>query len=54
MTANTLPLLHPEEHAAVEKIVGRKLSNDEAQMLLREATIAGAFDRWMEGKRDGR
>jgi hypothetical protein len=45
---DTLPILHPEEHAAVEQIAGRKLSNDEAQILLREATIAGAFERWIE------
>jgi hypothetical protein len=48
---DTLPLLHPEEHAAIEKIAGKPLTNDEAQILLRDATIAGAFERWMEGKR---
>jgi len=45
---NELPILNPDELHAVEQIVGRKLTNEEAQLLLREATIIGAFDRWME------
>ena len=45
---DSLPLLHLEERAWVEKIVGRKLSDQEAQILLRQARVAASVNRWLE------
>ena len=48
---NTLPELHPEELAWIEKLAGRKLSNDEAQELIREKHIWDAWMNWVEGNK---
>ena len=45
-----LPMLAPGEHAMLERYVGRPLSNEEAQILLREVTIIAAFNAWISGK----
>jgi hypothetical protein len=42
-----LPLLTLDEKSWVEKLVGRPLSNDEAQELIHNATLEAAFERWM-------
>lgn len=38
------PKLHPEEHAWIEGIIGRTLSNEEAQALLREAKLTASWE----------
>jgi hypothetical protein len=45
-----LPLLHPAEHAWVERMVGRKLTNEEAQDAIRGASIAASLNYWVDGK----
>jgi hypothetical protein len=42
--AEPLPNLAPEEHAWIERVVGRSLSNDEAQLLLREAKLTASWE----------
>lgn len=44
----SLPQLDPREHAEIERLAGRRLSNDEAQALLHEATIFAAFEFWLQ------
>jgi hypothetical protein len=47
------PKLAPEEHAWIEQLVGRTLSNEEAQMLLHEAILAASWN-YIQAKRDGK
>ena len=47
---DTLPLLHPDEHRMLERFLERHLTNDEAQIILHDATLAAAFNRWLEEK----
>jgi hypothetical protein len=42
------PLLHPEEHAELEKRIGRKLSNDEAQELMHELKLWDMFQSYVK------
>jgi hypothetical protein len=45
------PKLDPQQHALMERFVGHKLSNDEAQQLINETVIRGTFKRWaLEGR----
>lgn len=46
-TADDMPVLNPEEHAFVERAVGRTLTNEEAQIALRAATLYAAFEHWL-------
>jgi hypothetical protein len=46
-----LPTLNPEEHAFVEKYMGMRLTNEEAQLALRSATLEAAFEHWSSGKK---
>jgi hypothetical protein len=46
-----LPELNPAEHAFVEKYMGMKLTNEEAQLALRSATLEAAFEHWSSGKK---
>lgn len=48
--SHDLPPLAPEEHHWIEERVGRKLSNTEAQLALRDAKLTGAFNVWAEGR----
>jgi hypothetical protein len=48
--AEETPTLDPREHEWIEKLVGRKLSNEEAQWELRAATVDAAVRYWAEGK----
>ena len=43
-----IPLLAVEEHAAMERIAKRPLSNEEAQLLRRELVLIGAFEDWLD------
>jgi hypothetical protein len=45
------PLLAPEEHAWIEEITGKKLSNEEAQMLIREATLNASWEAIYDKRR---
>jgi hypothetical protein len=38
------PALHPDEHAWIEQLVGRALTNEEAQALLREAKLTASWE----------
>lgn len=38
------PQLAPEEHAWIERLTRRTLSNDEAQSLLREAKLTASWE----------
>ena len=38
------PRLAPEEHAWIEEMTGRTLTNDEAQSLLREAKLTASWE----------
>ena len=38
------PKLHPDEHAWIEQLTGRTLSNEEAQSLLREAKLTASWE----------
>lgn len=40
-----LPQLHPSEHEWIESRVGRKLSNEEAQIALRNAKLEASLNR---------
>jgi hypothetical protein len=45
---STLPLLHPKELAELSNLARRSLTNDEAQLLLREVTIFNAWEHWID------
>jgi hypothetical protein len=45
-----MPTLHPDELRWVERMVGRTLTNDEAQMELRAASIDAAVRYWADGR----
>lgn len=47
---NETPLLNAQEHAELEHFIGRKLTNDQAQMLLKDAILEAAFNVWAERK----
>lgn len=49
--SHDLPALAPEEHAWIEEHVGRTLTNEQAQLALREAKLTGAFNVWAEGRK---
>lgn len=51
LTAEELPLLNVEEHAFIEKMAGRTLTNTEAQILLRAASLEAAFNTWVDGRK---
>jgi hypothetical protein len=42
------PHLNPDEHSMLERYAGRKLTDREAHLILRDAKIEGAFNRWLE------
>ncbi len=44
------PLLAPEEHAWIEQLTGKTLTNEEAQTLLREAKLTASWED-IHGKR---
>jgi hypothetical protein len=44
-----LPKLHPEEHASLEKLAGRKLSTKEAQTLRRKKLEEHAAHEYVYG-----
>jgi hypothetical protein len=41
-----VPLLNPKELAWIESKVGRKLTNEEAQEIIRQGTIDAAINYW--------
>jgi hypothetical protein len=49
-----LPTLHPDELAELQRIAGRSLTNDEAQLLLRKITIEAAFNAWLLEEKCGK
>lgn len=49
--SHDLPMLDAAEHRWIEERVGRTLSNEEAQLALREAKLTGAFNVWAEGRK---
>ena len=51
MIAEDLPKLDPEEHRFVEQLMGRTLTNEEAQILLYTATLKAAFETWLQGRK---
>jgi hypothetical protein len=46
MSENTLPTLNLSELEWAEKLLGRKLTNDEAQELIHKATLEAASEFW--------
>lgn len=48
---NEIPKLHPAEHAWIEQLTGKTLTNDEAQALLREAKLTASWED-IYGKRN--
>ena len=50
MQAEALPLMHPDEIAVLESLVGRPLSNEEAWTLLTDAILDAAFNVWAEAR----
>lgn len=49
---DALPLLDAEEHAWIEERVGRRMTNEEAQLALRDAKLAASWE-WEHAKREG-
>lgn len=49
--SHDLPTLALEEHAWIEERVGRRMTNEEAQLALREAKLTGAFNVWAEERK---
>ena len=43
-----MPMLDPAEHAIIETAVGRELTNTEAQLALKDATLFAAFEHWLK------
>jgi len=43
-TAENSPLLAPEEHAWIEQLTGKTLTNEEAQTLLRAAKLTASWE----------
>ena len=48
--ASNLPLLTPEEHLDMERRIGYRLTNDQAQILRRELAVWEAWMAWCEQK----
>ena len=46
------PMLAPAEHQWVERMVGRHLTNEEAQSAIRAASVEAAVRYWSDGKVD--
>ena len=51
MSENTLPALNLSELEWIEKMTGRKLTNDEAQEILHSATLDAALEFWSRPER---
>lgn len=49
-----LPALAPAEIAWVETYIGHKLTSDEAQLLLQDASLVAAFNVWLQEKSSAR
>jgi hypothetical protein len=47
-TQENWPPLHPDEKTMLEDYAGKKLTEEEAHRMLRDAKIEGAFNRWLE------
>jgi hypothetical protein len=45
-----MPPLHPAEHAWVERMCGRRMTNEEAQVAIREASIAASLNYYVDGR----
>lgn len=52
-TPDALPLLDAAEHAWIEERVGRRMTNEEAQLALRDAKLQAAWADWAVGKGKG-
>jgi len=46
-----LPIMDPQEHAWLEFMVGRKLDNQEAQLLMHDVSMFAAYSHWIDGKK---
>lgn len=53
MPDNEYPTLHPDELAELQKMIGMPITNDEAQIFLREKAIWDAWQNWLERKKEG-